>query len=54
MEEKWEMRINGIPVEPQIGKVKEIWKNVTVEIIEMPNGEYSVGWYRQEDTEQII
>lgn len=53
-EPQWEMRFNGIPVEPQVGEIKEIWKNVTVEILEMPNGELSIGWYRQDDTEQIL
>ena len=53
-EPQWEMRINGIPVEPQVGEIEEVWKNVTVEVIRMPNGEVSVGWRRQEDTEQIL
>lgn len=53
-EPKWEMRLNGIPVEPQVGETKEIWKNVTVEVLEMPSGELSIGWYHQDDTERIL
>jgi hypothetical protein len=48
------MRLNGILVEPQVKEIKEIWKNCTVEILELPNGELSVGWYPQDDTEQIL
>jgi len=51
---KWEMKIGDIPVEPQIGKLIESYRNVTVEILEFPNGEISVGWYRQENTERIL
>lgn len=53
-DEEWEMRISGIPVEPQVGELEEVWKNVTVEILRMSDGEYSVGWYKQEDSEQIV
>ena len=53
-EPQWEMRINGIPVEPQVGEIEEVWKNVTVEVVRMPNGELSVGWHKQEDSEQIL
>lgn len=54
MDENWEMRFNGILVEPQVGEIKEIWKNVTVEVLEKPNGEVSIGLYRQDDTERIL
>ena len=53
-EPQWEMRINGLPVEPQVGEIKEMYRNVTVEVLELSNGELSVGWYRQENTEQIL
>ena len=50
----WELRLNGIKVEPQIGKLEEVWKNVTVEIVQMPNGEVSIGWKPQLNTERIL
>lgn len=53
-EPKWEMRINGIPVEPQVGELEEVWKNVTVEVVRMPSGELSVGWRRQDDTKRVL
>lgn len=53
-EAEWEMRLGDIPVEPQIGVLDEVWKNVTVEILKMPSGEYSVGWYKQENSERLV
>ena len=50
----WEMRLNGVKVEPQIGELEEVWENVTVEVVRMPNGEVSVGWRRQENTERVL
>ena len=34
---------------------KEVYRNVTVEILECPIcGKTSIGWYRQDNTEQIV
>jgi len=53
-EPQWEMRINGIPVTSEVGTLIESYENVTVEIVQTPNGEISVGWRRQPDTIQIV
>ena len=53
-EPKWEMRIGGCVVEPQIGTLEEVWENVTVEVVRMPSGELSIGWRKQENTERIV
>lgn len=45
----------GAALDPCQYKVAEIHKNVTVEILKCPKcGCISVGWKRQEDTEDII
>lgn len=39
---------------PHAFKLKQKLKNVTIEILECSEcGEISIGWYRQEDTEEI-
>lgn len=45
--------IGGYELDPNIYKVKQKLKNVTVEILESENGDISIGWYRQPDTEEV-
>lgn len=41
-------------LEPNVFKLKQRLKNVTIEILECSEcGEISIGWYRQEDTEEV-
>ena len=32
---------------------RTLYKNVTVEVLETEDGSVSIGWYRQENTEEI-
>lgn len=45
--EKVEVMLNGEPCELVVGELSEVWENVTVEVLQLPNGELSVGWKRQ-------
>ena len=49
------VKLDGIhEVEPHAYRLKQKLKNVTVEILECSEcGDVSIGWYRQEDTEEI-
>lgn len=45
---------DGIAIDPCIYDKRTVYKNVTVEIFEnTKTGECSVGWYKQDDTEEI-
>lgn len=46
---------NGMfEIEPCVLEVKEVWKNVTVEVSECPVcGKVSIGWYKQPNTLRI-
>lgn len=49
-----DVRINNITIDPCKYKLSKIYKNVTVEILECSVcGHVSVGWKRQDDTEEI-
>lgn len=53
--DNWEFRPDGIhPADLTVYKLKSRFKNVTIEILEDKNGNCSIGWYRQPDTEEII
>lgn len=55
MMEQWEFRPDGVhPADPTIYKLKSRLKNVTIEILEDKDGNCSIGWYRQPDTEEIF
>lgn len=43
----------GHELDPNIYHLKQKLRNVTVEILESDSGEISIGWYRQEDTEEV-
>ena len=50
-----EVHIGERPLSPCKFVLSEIYKNVTVEILKCPIcGEVSVGWYRQDNTEDIL
>ena len=50
----WVWKPDGIhECEPKIFKLTQRLRNVTVEILESDDGEVSIGWYRQDDTEDI-
>lgn len=55
MNEKYYIGPNGeYELEPVIFDVVAIYKNVTVELLKNPEtGEISMGWYKQDDTEEI-
>ena len=45
---------NGAELDPCIYEIDAIYKNCTVEILKCPKcGKVSIGWYRQENTEEI-
>ena len=49
------VRIGDNTLDPCQYKLSEIHKNVTVEILKCPKcGAVSIGWYRQDDTEDIL
>lgn len=48
--EKVEVMLNGELCELVVGELSEVWENVTVEVLELPNGEMSVAWKRQPNT----
>lgn len=49
------VHIGDKPLEPCQFKLHEIHKNVTVEILRCPKcGELSIGWKRQDNTEDIF
>ena len=51
---EWEFRPDGVhPADPTVYRLKSRLKNVTVEILEDKDGNCSIGWYRQENTEEI-
>ncbi len=46
--------IAGHELDPRLFVLKQRLKNVTVEILECEEtGEISIGWYRQENTEEV-
>ena len=49
------LRPDGVhPLDPNLYSLKETWRNVTVEILESNDtGDISIGWYKQENSEQI-
>ena len=49
------VKLDGIhEMKPHAYRLKQKLKNVTVEILECSEcGDVSIGWYRQEDTEEI-
>lgn len=50
-----DIRIGDTSIDPCRYKLTEIHKNVTVEILECPVcGHVSIGWKRQDNTEDII
>ncbi len=45
---------DGIEIDPTIYDKRTVFKNVTIEILEdTKTGKMTVGWYRQDDTEEI-
>ena len=53
-EEKWVWKPDGVhECKPKIFKLAQRLKNVTVEILEADDGEVSIAWQRQENTEDI-
>jgi len=55
--ERWEkikvsIRPDGVhELDPHLYKLKEKHRNVTIEVLEDKDGHTSIGWYRQENTE---
>ena len=49
------VKLDGVhETKPHAYRLKQKLKNVTVEILECSEcGDVSIGWYRQEDTEEI-
>lgn len=49
------VQIKGAPLDACKYELVEKYKNVTVEILRCPIcGEMSIGWYRQDNTEDIL
>jgi hypothetical protein len=49
------VHIGDAVIDPCQYKLAEIHKNVTVEVLKCPKcGAVSIGWHRQEDTEDIL
>lgn len=52
--EDWVWKPDGIhECSPKLYRLKQRLKNVTVEILEADDGEISIAWQRQENTEDI-
>lgn len=49
------IQFGGAELDPCQYKVAEVYKNVTVEVLKCAKcGALSIGWHRQEDTEDIL